>query len=233
MYTNRDIVSQIRSMSKLLSADQQITDRAILHEAKDVANMIIKQTLDKRKLWSSPNVFASIPCLEMKKAPLAECCEYTSGTQVAKSVKKLPKIGEGIWGLAIQGVFGLDNMKRFKEVTPSRYANLMKLGLPTHDTYYWVLNDYLYVSNPNTAAVNMFTYFTDIIPNDLLYPGEDCDCQPKPSIASLCANPLDQSFYFPADRLDDLKKVVYQNLLRTYFQLASERTSDNNDETSK
>lgn len=233
MYTNRDFVSQIRSMSKLLSSDQLITDRTIMHEGKDAANMLVKQALDKRKLWGSPNLFAYLPCLEMQQVPLSECCEYTSEAEVAKSKKKLPKIGEGIWGLAIQGIFGLDNQKKFKEVTPTRYANILRLGLSTKDVYFWIQNDHLYVSNAHTSKVNMFAYFSEIIPNDLLFPGEDCECITPPSIEDLCANPLDQPFYFPMDKLPDLKNMVYTTLMRVYQQSAIDKTSNNNDETSK
>ena len=229
--TGRDFVSQVRAMSKLLSSDALITDRVILHEGKDAANLMVKQALDKRKLWQSPNLFAYLPCLEMEKAPLSECCEYTSG-EVAKSKKKLPQIGEGIWGMAIQGVFGLDNQKRFKEVTPMRYANILKLKLNTPDVYYWIINNHLYVSNPNTAAVNMFAYFIDILTADLLFPGEDCDCKPKPAV-DLCTNPLDLPFNFPGDKVTDLKNMVYKSLMTTYFQLPTDKTSNNLDETSK
>lgn len=233
MYTNRDFVSQIRSMSKLLSSDQMISDRTILHEGKDTVNLLVKQSMDKRKLWQSPNVFAFFPCLQMKKVPITECCDYTSDIEVAKSVLKLPKIGEGTWGLAIQGVFGLDMRKKFKEVTPTRYANILKLGLKTNEIYYWIQNDHLYVSNDNTKAVNIYLYPAEIVNNALLYPGADCDCQVKPHIEDLCANPLDQPFYCPADRVVDVKNIVYTSLMKTYFNLAVDRTSNNNDETSK
>lgn len=232
-YTNRDFVSQIRSMSKLLSSDQLITDRAVLREGKDAANLLVKQSLDKRKLWQSPNLFAYLPCLEMSKVPITECCEFTSDIKVAKSKKKLPSIGEGTWGLAIQGVFGVDNMKKLKEVTPSRYSNLLKLGLKTNDIYYWIQNNYLYISNPETKAANIFLYPTTIIDNDLLYPGEDCDCQVKPHIEDLCANPLDQPFYCPLDRIHEIKSLVFKNLLSVYYSIQGDETLNNLDESTR
>ena len=232
-YTNKDFVSQIRSMSKLLSSDQMITDRAILREGKDVANLLVKQSMDKRKLWQSPNVFAFFPCLEMEKVPISECCEYISETMVAKSKKKLPKIGEGTWGLAIQGVYGLDMTKKLKEVNPNRYANILKLKLNVNDVYYWVLNDHLYISNPDTKAANMFLYPAEIVSNDLLFPGADCDCMVKPHISDLCANPLDQPFYAPSDRITDIKNIVYSTLMKVYFGISIDKTSDNKDDQTK
>lgn len=231
MYTVRNLVSDIRGMNKLLSSDQLITDRVIASEGRSTANLLVGQILNKRKLWNSPNLFAFLPCIEMEPAPLAECCEYTSDRKVAKSVKKLPKIGEGFYGLAIQGVFGIDNMVKLKEVTASRYANLLKIGL-VNGVYFWVINDHLYISNEDTKKVNMFAYFTEDIPNDLLFPS-DCDCKIKPHIEDICANPLDKPFYFPADRIDDVKKIVYDKLLKTYFNVPMDKTSNNLDETSK
>ena len=227
--TNRQIVSQIRSLNKMFS-DATIADRVILQECRNAANLLVHQDTDKRKLWSSPNLFAFIPCLEMKEVPIQECCEYTSECNVAKSVKQLPKIGEGIWGLAIQGVFGLDGQKKFKESDPNRYSNILKLGLKTNDIFYWVINDHLYVSNPDTKKANIYLYPTEDVANDLLYPGEDCNCITKPDIDTLCTPVLDKKFYFPDYRMADMNRIVEKTLLETYYRISTDRTSDNKDD---
>lgn len=227
-YTIRNFVSEVRSMNKLLSSDALINDRTIAFEGRSTANLIVGQIFDKRKLWNSPNLFAFMPCIIMEKVPLSECCEYTSEKFVAKSKKKLPKIGEGIFGLCVQGVFGLDNKKKFKEVTPARYANHLKMGLD--GLYWWIIDDHLFVSNEDTKAINMYAYCTEDVPNDLLFP-PDCPC--KPSTGDLCTNPLDKQFFFPMNRLDDVKKIVYDKLMRVYFQTTVDKTSDNKDDTSK
>lgn len=231
--TVREVVSQVRSMSKLLSSDALISDRVIYNECKDTANKLVKQSLDKRKLWQSPNLFAYLPCLEMEEVPITECCEFTGNCNVAKSKKELPTIGEGIWGLAIQGVFGLDKSVKIKASNPNRYSNLLKLNLPVKSTYFWIQNNHLYVSNPSTRAVDMYAYFLDDIPNDLLYPGSGCNCKHGPDIESLCTPTLDKKFYFPGDKVDDLKDIVYAKLLKVYFNLPIDKTSNQEDETSK
>jgi hypothetical protein len=211
-------------------SDATISDRAILQECRNAANLIVHQDLDKRKLANSPNLFAFLPCLEMEEAPIQECCVYESECSVAKSVKTLPKIGEGLYGLAIQGVFGLDGKKKFKETNPNRYSNTLKLGLTTTDIFYWVINDHLYVSNPDTRATNIFLYPTEDVANNLLYPGEDCDCITKPDIESLCTPVLDKKFYFPDYRVADMNNIVEKNLLATYYRLPTDKTSDNKDD---
>lgn len=230
--TNRDIVSQVRSLNKLFS-DATINDRTILRECRNAANLIVHQDTDRRRLWTSPNLFAFLPCLQMEKVPIQECCEFISECNVAKSIKRLPKIGEGIWGLAIQGIFGLDGRKKFKESDPNRYSNILKLGLKTNDVFYWILNDHLYVSNEDTAAVNAYVYPTEDVPNDVLYPSEGCSCVQQPDVATLCASYLDKKFYFPDYRMNDLQSIVEKNLLQSYFNVPLDKTSNELDEQQK
>jgi len=232
--TYRNCISDIRSMSKLLSADNLISDRVIFSEVMTAANLIVHQELNKRKLWNSPSIFTPILCLEMEKVPLQECCEYTGDKMVAISKKALPKIGEGTFGLAIQGLFGLDLSQKFNPTYPNRYSNLLKLNVPNKDKYFWIRADgRVVVTNEDTKSVNLFAYFTEPVPNDLLYPGEDCDCIVKPSIESLCTNPLDQPLKFPENRLFDLKQLVYKNLMSTYFGIQQDVTSNQLDETQR
>lgn len=228
----RDAVSQVRSLVRATAGDSNINDRVIAAELRSTVNMIVAQTLAKRKLWQSPNLFSFLPCIEMEKVPITECCEYSAERIVTKSKLSLPQIGEGIWGLAIQGVFGIDNMKKFKEVTPTRFANLLKLNLPSTNDYFWVLNNHLYTSNEDLKAANMFAFFTEDVPNELLY-SPNCDCKQKPEISDLCANPLDKPFKFPLDRLDDIKNITYKKLLTTYFNIPQDKTSNNLDEQAK
>lgn len=230
MQTLRQIISDIRGENKMLSSDILISDRLIASEIRNISNTIVTQQMDKRKLWQSPNVFTPILCLEMKKVPLTECCDYIGDIQVAISIKSIPQIGEGTWGLAIQGVFGMDMSRKFKECTPARYANLLKLKLNTNDIYYWVQNSHLYISNPDTALCNLFAYFSEDVPNNLLFPGEDCKCSIPPDITDLCVNPLDKPFRFPANRIADVKNIVNDRLNKTFIREKEDKTSDNKED---
>jgi len=232
--TYRDVISTIRGMNKLLASDDLINDRVLMGEVRAAANLIVGQSLSRRKYWQSPTLFAPIMCLEMEPVPLSQCCEYTGERVVSISKKSLPKIGEGVFGLAIQGMFGMNGSVKFSPTNPNRYSNLLKLSLTNQDRFFWVRNDgRVVVTNEDTAKINMFAYFTEPVPNHLLYPGEDCDCIVKPSITDLCTNPLDQTFFFIEERLFDLKQLVYKNLMATYFGIQSDVTSDNKDDTTK
>lgn len=230
MQTLRQEISNIRGSGKLLTSDILISDRFIASLLRNAANTIVSQSLDKRKLWQSPNIFTPILCLEMEKVPLTECCEYEGDRQVAVSKKSLPQIGEGTWGLAIQGVFGMDMSKSFKETTPKRFANLLKLVPRSNNIYYWIQNGHLYVSNEDTELVNFFAYFTEDVPNHLLFPGKDCKCSVPPDITDLCVNPLDKPFRFPANRISDIENMVFDKLNGTFFRRTTDTTSDNKED---
>lgn len=228
--TRRQFISDVRATHRLLSGDALINNRVIDSEAMTCNLMLIKQQTDKRRLFQSPNIFTPIPCLEMEEAPLSECCEYTSECMISRSVEKLPKIAEGIFGLLIQGVMGLDNNKFYKETTARRYSNILKLNQKAIDLYFWIYNEYLYVSSSDIKKVNLVAFFEEEVPIKLLYPGEDCDCKDKPALDELCSNPLDREFKCPGYLLNSVKDMVSAKLLRTYFNIVQDNTSDNKDD---
>lgn len=226
MATVREIVSRVRSLDKLLNSDNTVTDRVIASELKSKATFYIRRETDRRKLWNTSTIFTNIPCIEMVKVPTSECCDYTSDQLVAKSRHKLPKISDGIYGLLIHGVFSTDSSRKLKEITLGRYINLLKLGLPGNDIYYWVYDRYLYISSPRVEIASIWAYFEEDISTELLYP--ECSCvgeKPNP-----CINPLDLEFKCPGYLEDVVVKDVLQTLLATYYRVPVDHTSDNKDD---
>jgi hypothetical protein len=230
MLTNRQFISDIRSLNKILSSDSLLNDRSILREGKTVASLLIKQQVDKRKLFQSPNLFTNINCLEMIKVPLAECCEYSSDKYISRSKQKLPTVGEGLFGLLVQGTSSADGLQKFNESTPMRYSNILKLNLPVQKVFFWIYNNYLYVTNPNTKIVRFSAYFEDTVPNEILYP--DCDCSSE-APEDPCISDLDKEFKCAPYLLEAVKSMTYKKLLEIYFQLPKDSTDDDNDEQSK
>lgn len=222
--TLRDTVSRVRSMNKLISSDNTITDRAIAKEIKSIATLLIKRETNLRRLWQSPNLFTAIRCIEMKPVPLSECCDYKSPCNVSKSVKKIPKIAEGIFGLLVQGVYNVDNSESFKFTTPQRYANILKLKVPGKQGYYWIQNDYLYISNEDVEKVNLFAYFEDDIKES-----DFNSCMSKEDDDS-CLNPLDQEFRCPGYLVNSVVDMVNDKLMKTYFRHIVDYTSDGKDD---
>lgn len=229
MATFRKLVSDVRSMHKLLSTDSLITDRAIMSEIKNNAFLLIKRETNLRKLWATDTVFTTIPCLEMVEVPISECCEYSDPCSVARTKLKLPRITEGNYQYVIQGVYSINAMsgqgKKLKEITINRYINLLKLPIIKNEEYYWISNGYLYVNNPLLKAIRLVALFEEDVPNSIMYP--ECGCgSPEYTEEELCKNPLDKESPVPGYLEKQVLELTSQKLLSTYFRLKTDITSD-------
>ena len=227
MATGRYLVSLVRSSHKLISTDSLATDRFILSEIKSAAILFIKRELNLRKLWSTDTLFTPIPCLELEEVSISECCDYVDPCTIARSKYKLPRISEGNYQYAIQGVYSINALggkgKKIKEISINRYLNLLKLPIIKKEDYYWISNNYLYVTNPSLEAVRFVAFFEEDVPNNLLYP--ECKCGTSYSKEDLCKNPLDKEFPLPGYLEKQVLDIVSQKLLNTYFREKSDITN--------
>ena len=168
MSTLRKLVSDVRSVHKLLSSDNLITDRVIASEIRNNTLLLVKRETNLRKLWATGTLFTTIPCLEMVEVPISECCEYVDDCTIARSKFKLPRISEGNYQYVIQGVYSINAMggtgKKFKEITINRYINLLKLPIIKKEEYFWIMNDYLYITNPLLEKVRISAFFEEDVP---------------------------------------------------------------------
>ena len=234
MATLRKMVSDIRGMAKLTSTDNLITDRVIASEIRNNTQLLVKREANLRKLWATDTVFTTIPCLELIEVPISECCGYTDPCQVARTKYKLPRISEGNYQYLIQGVWSINAMggqgTKFKEVTINRYLNLLQLPIIKNQTYYWIANEYLYVSNPMLKAVRIAAFFEEDVPNDLMYP--ECGCGPVPVVLDedYCKNPLDKEYACPGYLEQQVLALTTQKLLQTYFRINDDKTADVKDD---
>lgn len=232
MATLRKLVSDIRSMHKILSTDSLITDRAIASEVRNNSILLIKRETNLRKLWATSTLFTTIPCLEMIEVPISECCDYQDPCNVARTRYKIPRISEGNYQYLIQGVYSINAMggtgTKLKEITINRYTNLIKLPIIKKEEYYWILNDYLYVNNPLLQAVRLAACFEQEVPNEVMYPESGCGgCGPTDE--DWCMNPLDKPFSLPGYLEKQVLDLTSQKLLSTFFQLKTDVSADNLD----
>lgn len=217
--TVREAVSQIRTMNKWISSDDLITDRAVASEIKSVSQLLIKQQTDKRKLMASNSIFTQIDCVEMEAAQLAECCSYTSPCQIGKSKQKIPKIGDNIYGLLIQGVYSIDKRVKFDYIDPNRYANFLNLYPKSDKKFFWVRNDHLYITDPDIEIVALSAFFEDDVDTSLY--NCDCDGQDCPP------NPLDKEFKCPGFLINNVFTITRDNLTRSYRNSVEDKTENN------
>jgi hypothetical protein len=229
MATLRKLVSDVRSMHKLLSTDGLITDRAIASEIKNNSVMLIKRETNLRRLWATDTLFTTIPCLEMVQVPISECCDYTDPCTISRSKYKLPRISEGNYQYLIQGVYSINAMggtgKKFKEITINRYTNLLKLPIIKKEAYFWIHNDYLYITNPLLKTARISAFFENDVPNTITF---GCSSQTF-DINAYCMNPLDKEYGVPGYLEKQVLELASQKLLQTYFRLKQDNTSDSVD----
>ena len=229
MSTLRKLVSDVRSMHKLLSTDNLITDRVIASEIKNNTLLLVKRETNLRKLWATNTLFTTIPCLEMVEVPISECCEYVDPCTIARSKYKLPRIAEGNYQYVIQGVYSINAMggkgKKLKEITINRYMNLLKLPIIKKEEYYWIMNDYLYVNNPLLQSIRVSAFFEKDVPNEIMYP--ECGCgTPQATDEDWCKNPLDKEFALPGYLEKQVLELTSQKLISTYFAIKTDLTED-------
>lgn len=230
MSTLRDMVSRVRSSNKFVNADDLINDRVIAAELRSRANKEIKRQTDLRKLWNTDTIFTTIPCLEMKEVPLSECCDYTSERTISRSTQKMPRIGEGNYQYLISIVGDLDSAASAKYMPVKRYINQLRLGLRTNEVYYWIHNEYLYITNPLTKSVKISAYFEDDLPFSILYP-TPCNCGNKPPDCP--DNPLDLQFKCPGYLENAVVEMTSEYLRKTYLSTDDIKTQANQDTQKK
>jgi hypothetical protein len=228
MATLRKLVSDVRGMHKLLSTDNLITDRVIASEIKNNTQLLVKRETNLRKLWATSTIFTTIPCLEMVEVPISECCDFVDPCTVARTKFKLPRISEGNYQYVIQGVYSINAMggqgTKFKEITINRYLNLLKLPVVKKEQYFWIINGYLYISNPLIETIRISAFFEEDVPNEIMYP--ECGCGTQYTIEDLCKNPLDKEYACPGYLEKQVLELTSQKLLSSYFKLKTDLTQD-------
>jgi hypothetical protein len=222
MATLRKLVSDVRSVHKILSTDALITDRAIASEIRNNSLLLIKRETNLRKLWSTDTLFTTIPCLEMVEVPISECCNYVDECTIARTKFKLPRISEGNYQYVIQGVYSINAMsglgKKLKETTINRYINLLKLPVIKKEEYFWIANGYLYINNPMIKSIRFVALFEEDVDNEIMYP--ECGCgNQENSLEEICKNPLDKEFSLPGYLEKDVLDLTSKKLLQTYFNI--------------
>jgi hypothetical protein len=229
MPTLRKLISDVRSVHKILSTDSLITDRAIASEIRNNSLLLIKRETNLRKLWSTDTLFTTIPCLEMIEVPISECCNYVDDCTIARTKIKLPRISEGNYQYVIQGVYSINALsgkgKKLKEISVNRYINLLKLPIIKKEEYFWITNGYLYVNNPMIKSVRLVALFEEDIDNEIMYP--ECGCgTPEYTLEEICKNPLDKEFPLPGYLEQQALELTSRKLLSTYFNLKTDISSE-------
>jgi len=234
MSTYRELISDVRSMHRITSTDSMITDRAIMAEIIDNSLLLVKRETNLRKLWATDTLFTTIGCLPMEEVPISECCSYPEMLTIARSKLKIPRIAEGNYNYVIQGVYSITVMggtgKKLKEITINRYLNLLKLPAKKNEEYFWINDDYLYVTNPMVEKVRISALFNGPIPNHIMYQEDDCCSDGDITDEMYCQNPLDKQAFVPGYLVKQVLDMVSKSLNESYFRIQEDDSPEGIDE---
>ena len=117
---------------------------------------------------------------------------------------------------------------KFKEVTINRYLNLLTLPIIKNQSYYWIVNGYLYVNNPLLKAIRIAAFFEEDVPNEIMF--SECCCTHGVDLTQYCMNPLDKEYGCPGYLEKQVLELTSQKLVSTYFKIDDDKTSDNKDD---
>jgi len=228
MSTLRSIVSSIRGTHRVLSTDNMLTDRLIAAEVIYTSLLLIKRETNLRKLWATDTLFTTIPCLEMIEVPISECGGYVDDLTISRSKDKIPKIAEGTYNYVIQGVYSINVLggagKKLKEISVNRYLNILKLSAKKEEEYFFINNDYLYVTSAFVKAIRLSALFSEEVSADVLYAENICGVEV--SDEDYCMNPLDRKFFLPGYLEAQVTDMVSKKLRETYFQIQQDVSSE-------
>lgn len=222
MATLADMISRVRSAFKLVDADNIISNRVVADELRAAALKLIKQQTDKRRLLASDNVFTTIKCLQMEQVPITSCCSYQDPCQVSRSIFKLPRVAENIYGPMAE-LYSIKGNAKFDYADVDRYVNLLRLypdrkGL----RYWWISEGHLYVSDPLIETVKFRAVF------EQEFTVKDYECGNIPSCPD---NPMDLEFKCPGYLESDVVNMARMMVERDYKHSIDDKTVDNNDQS--
>lgn len=225
--TLREVVSRVRSTDKLISGDNSINERTIAAECKSEAKVYIRQYANRRLLWQTDSIFTTIPCLEMISVPIGECCSYVSNKMISRSKHKIPSVAESNYDYIIQGVYSIGLNKKLIETTINSYINILRLNLKGDNVYYWIHDEYLYCSSEFVQSLKVVAYLEGDLTPEIEFP--ECECEHSIG-KDKCKNPLDETFKCPGFLIGTVVDKVRDTLLRNYFKIPNDHTSDNKDD---
>lgn len=203
--TNREFIYKIKNYIKESNSDTRLSNRAIWFNIYSAAKLLIDRDMNARKLFKQTNIFQTI-CVEMKEISknLCSCIDIDTSCKIYRSVDKLPKIFESIFGPIIYSVLSIDGSKEIK-FTTSFQAN-KKTKIKDNKNYYSFIEDgYLYTTSE----------FDYVIVKGLFEENIDkykCDYKEDENNNSECNNWLDEKLFIPERLLEGVEGLILQKL---------------------
>ena len=148
----RLIISRIKQDLNKLNLDQNFSNRYIYSKLITAASVLIKRETDNRKIFRQTHLFKQIN---------VELTRNSGSTGLVKSVNKVPKFFTSNSGNLLM-VNSVDFSNSIRQIAPENY-NIIKQRefQDPNNNYYWIIDDYLYITNNFLRSVPVRGLFYD------------------------------------------------------------------------
>jgi hypothetical protein len=170
--TTREFISLIRNDLNSVRLDDYISGESIYWKAVNFVQFFINRNLKNRKILNNSSLFSQKNCVSLELYKCDNCSDIPfSDKGIMRSVNKLPKIFQTNFGELIS-VYNINNTEKFKKTTLLEYINTSKRKFQSKNSYFYILNDYLYIPKNRIDKINIsFLSFDLESVNDL---SEEC-----------------------------------------------------------
>lgn len=208
MSTVRQVISEVRTDTRLGSIDEWLPSAYIHSKLIGYAGVFIKRDAEKRAMNVFSDIWTVIECLEMEEIDLIQCCDIDipNCKTVMRSKKELPKAFE-TWTGYLLSVSSVDYGTDYLYTTPRGYKyTVNREFVDKSKRYYWIENKRLIIPGSMVERVRVKGMFT----NKALAVRMNCASE-----EDACINFLDQQFVAPEYLLQNIKDAAVLSILKS------------------
>lgn len=233
--TYRQIISDISSEIRMISADSYIPPRMAYYEIQNIVGDFLKKSQEaKRKLQSMSEGWLEIEGIKMEEVPVISCpdIDVRLCDRMMKSIKKIPTTYTYTFGDIIKHVASPNFAYFFEPTTPRQWKNLQNQQYKNKNKYYYFFVDgHIYLPIPKRIdlaieELRMSAYFIDPHQVDQFKADTSCyDCKK----IDLCKSPLDYEIVCPFFLINDVKTTLLNRLVKIFVPLKEDPYPNLND----
>lgn len=206
--TNGEIVSRISNQLRMITKDDYINDRFVLHTALSISEKFLAQKIKDRSLYKDTSIYKQVECIEFEKVNSFSCgfVEFRNCKTLYKSKKKTTDLGLIFtrYGSSIKELYSIDQTSTvLTESSLYQYRLDSKRQNSGEGKYFYILNDYIYITIQAEVLSGMFLSL------DQYGLDEFCDCSDD------CESVWDKEFVSPSSQLEDVINYTIQNIIQT------------------
>lgn len=204
--TQGEFVSRVSNQVRMISKDENISDRFVLYTGLSIATKFITQKLQNRSINRDASLYSEVKCIEFEPISVFSCdyVEFKSCDKLSKSVKKLPDLIFTRYGSSVKELYSIDRKYNFTESTLHQLRNDSKRqGYKDSNDKFYILDNHIYIPR-EIETLSGLILSTDLYDLDLIS-----------SCSTSCESAWETEFVAPDSMLEDIIGYTVQNILQT------------------